>query len=101
MAYTIEFARSVREDLKSFHKGDRVRILEAIEVHLTQEPTRQSKSRIKRLRPGTRPPFRLRVDNIRVYYGVMEDTRKVIVYGVVAKERALDWLASFSEEGQR
>jgi mRNA-degrading endonuclease RelE of RelBE toxin-antitoxin system len=73
MAYTIEFARGVGEDLKSFRKGDQVRILEAIEVHLSQEPTRQSKSRIKRLRSGTRPPFRLRVDNVRVYYDVAEE----------------------------
>ncbi len=98
MAYTVEFARSVWDDLKSFRKGDQVRVLEAIEVHLTQEPTRQSKSRIKRLRPGTRPPFRLRVDNIRVYYDVVEDAQKVIVYGIVEKERSLEWLASFDRE---
>jgi hypothetical protein len=36
-----------------------------------------------------------------VYYDVMEGTQKVIVYGIVAKERSLDWLASFSEEEQR
>jgi mRNA interferase RelE/StbE len=98
MAYTVEFARSVWDDLKSFRKGDQVRVLEAIEVHLTQEPTRQSKSRIKRLRPGTRPPFRLRVDDIRVYYDVVEDAQKVIVYGIDEKERSLEWLASFDRE---
>lgn len=98
MVYTIEFAQDVWDDLKSFRKRDQVRILEAIEVHLTQEPMRQSKSRIKRLRPGTRPPFRLRVGNVRVYYDVAEDAQKVIVYGIVAKEHSLAWLASFGRE---
>ncbi len=98
MAFKIELVQEARADLKALPKSDQVRVLTAIEVHLTQEPLRQSKSRIKRLRPGTRPPFRLRVDDIRVYYDVVEDTRTVVVYGIVEKRHSLDWLASFGHE---
>ena len=68
MAFKIELAQEAWEDLNSFRKRDQVRILDAIEVHLSNEPTRLSKSRIKHLRPDTRPPYRLRIDEIRVYY---------------------------------
>jgi hypothetical protein len=40
-------------------KGEQVKILKAIETHLTYEHKLQSKSRIKRLRAGTQPPYRL------------------------------------------
>jgi len=98
MAFKIELVQEARADLKALPKGDQVRVLTAIEVHLTQEPMRQSKSRIKRLRAGTRPPFRLRVDDIRVYYDVAEDAQMVIVYGIVEKRYSLDWLASFGRK---
>ena len=41
-------------------------VTEAIERHLTHEPTKISKSRIKRLRGLSQPQYRLRVGDIRV-----------------------------------
>ena len=53
----------------------------------------QSCSRIKQLRPGTYPPYRLRVDEIRVYYDVDEARRLVVVLGIVPKSKCAAWLA--------
>jgi len=45
----------------------RAEVRDAIEVHLRHEPTKVSKSRIKRLRGLSQPQFRLRVGDIRVF----------------------------------
>lgn len=98
MPYTIDFQADAWQDLKALRKGEQVKILKAIETHLSHEPTRQSKSRIKRLRLGTRPPYRLRVDEFRVYYDVAMEEQIVTVYGVMSKELSLDWLAAFAQK---
>ncbi len=57
----------------------------------------QSRSRIKQLRPGTYPPYRLRVDDIRVYYDVDETRRLVVVLGIVPKSASAAWLAGAND----
>lgn len=52
-----------------------------------------SKSRIKRLRGLSRPQYRLRVDEIRVFYDVAGGTVEILA--VVAKSEAESWLAQF------
>ncbi len=98
MTFKIELVQEAWEDLNSFRKRDQVHILDAIEVHLSHEPTRLSKSRIKHLRSGTRPPYRLRIDEVRVYYDVSLEMQTVLVYGIVHKEHSLEWLAKFAEQ---
>ena len=98
MPYIIDFEADALDDLKALRKGERVKVLKAIEEHLTYEPTRQSKSRIKRLRPGGQPPYRLRVDTLRVYYDVQTDSKSVTIYGIVDKGRSLEWLAAFAQK---
>lgn len=68
----------------------------AIERHLRHEPTTVSKSRIKRLRGLRQPQYRLRVDDIRVFYDVTET--QVQILAVVTKEQAQGWL---DEQGTR
>ena len=63
-------------------------------MHLTHEPTKVSKSRIKRLRGLSQPQYRLRVDDIRVFYDVTET--QVQVLAIVTKAEAQSWL---DEEG--
>ena len=62
---------------------DRSAVREAIEQHLRFQPQRLSKSRIKRLRGMTRPQYRLRVGEIRVFYDVSEQAVEVLA--IVAK----------------
>ena len=79
---------------------DRAKVLDRIARHLTDEPTAQSRSRIKRLRAGTYPLFRLRVDDIRVYYDVNEAKQLVIVLGIVPKSESAAWLAGSTGHGR-
>ena len=98
MPYWIEFVGAAKDDLRVLRKSARVKVLDRIETHLSYQPTLQSKSRIKTLRPGTHPPYRLRVDKFRVYYDVNESERLVIVYGVVQKAQSADWLSRSTKE---
>ena len=67
-----------------------------LEQHLRHEPTKVSRSRIKRLRGLRRPQFRLRVDEIRVFYDVRE--KNVEVLAIVPKSKATQWL---EQEGEK
>jgi mRNA-degrading endonuclease RelE of RelBE toxin-antitoxin system len=98
VAYAIDFEPDALKELKTLRKADQVKILAAIQLQLTHEPTRQSKSRVKQMRPGTRPPYRLRVDEFRIYYDVLIDAMIVIIYGVVDKEYSLAWLDTFAKK---
>ena len=62
----------------------------ALEVHLTHEPTKVSKSGIKKLRGLSQPHYRLRVADIRVFYDATET--QVQVLAVVSKTEAQAWL---------
>ena len=68
----------------------RGRVGDAIELHLRHEPTKVSKSRIKRLRGLDRPQYRLRVDEVRVFYDVSEGSVQVLA--IVPKSQADAWL---------
>ena len=72
----------------------RTGVATALAVHLTHEPTKVSKSRIKRLRGLSQPQYRLRVGDIRVFYDVTET--QVQVLAIVTKAEAQSWL---NEEG--
>ncbi len=67
--------------------------------HLRHEPTKTSKTRIKRLRGLSRPQYRLRVgDDIRVFYDVTEDTVEVLA--IVPKSEANEWLERYGESDE-
>jgi mRNA-degrading endonuclease RelE of RelBE toxin-antitoxin system len=95
MAFEIILAPEAVADLRRLSAYDRAKARDAMEVHLRHEPTKVSKSRIKRLRGLSRPQYRLRVDELRVFYDVAGE--EVQVLAVVAKPDADAWLA---EEGQ-
>jgi mRNA interferase RelE/StbE len=90
MAFEIILAPQAVMALKALPVPLRTGIKEAIQRHLTQEPTKVSKSRIKRLRGLSRPQYRLRVDDIRVFYDVTET--QVQVLAIVTKADAQAWL---------
>jgi mRNA-degrading endonuclease RelE of RelBE toxin-antitoxin system len=90
MAYEIILAPSAVKELEALRADIRGRVRDAIEIHLRHEPTKVSKSRIKRLRGLDRPQYRLRVDEVRVFYDVAQET--VHVLAVVSKAQAEAWL---------
>ena len=93
MRYEIVLAPEAIEDLRALPAATRVEVKRALETHLRNEPTKLSRSRIKRLRGISRPQYRLRVDEIRVFYDVREGSVEVLA--VVEKLEASSWLAKF------
>jgi mRNA-degrading endonuclease RelE of RelBE toxin-antitoxin system len=93
MAYRILLAPEAVEDLRRLKVNLRTVVQAAMRTHLTHEPTKLSKSRIKRLRGLARPQYRLRVDEVRVFYDIVG--RTVEVLAIVAKSEAEAWLAQF------
>lgn len=71
-------------------------VRDAIERHLRVEPTKQSKSRIKRLRGVRRPQYRLRVEELRVFFDVVGE--RVEILAIVSKLDASGWLDLIGEK---
>ena len=90
MRHDIIFSPEANDDFRSLRAFDRAAVRDAINEHLLHEPTRQSKSRIKRLRGVRMPQFRLRVGGIRVFYDVRESDVEIL--GIVDKSFAAEWL---------
>jgi mRNA-degrading endonuclease RelE of RelBE toxin-antitoxin system len=70
---TIQYTEEAEADIVSLRKFDQRKILSAIFRHLGKNPTKESKSRIKRMRQPFWCQFRLRVEDYRVYYDVEAD----------------------------
>lgn len=90
-AYTIILKRSAIADLDALRKYDATQIANAMERHLQHDPTKEGKSRIKRLRGISNPDYRLRVGAYRVFYVVDEDARQVDVLRVMHKDQTLTY----------
>ena len=95
MAYEIRVTENAREDFLALDARWRSTLKIAMETHLRHEPAKVSKSRIKRLGGLRQPQYRLRVDDIRVFYDIHGD--HVDVLGIVPKSRADEWLARYSK----
>ena len=93
MRFEILLAPEAIEDLRKLKAGDRTAVKEALETHLRHEPTKTSRSRIKCLRGVARPQYRLRVEEVRVFYDVSGSTVEVLA--IVPKPEAESWLAQF------
>ncbi len=99
MRYEILLGPEAVEDLQSLKANVRAEVRDAIDRHLRHQPTKTSKSRIKRLRGWSRPQFRLRVgDDIRVFYDVTEDTVEVLA--IVPKSETEHWLERYGESDE-
>src|SRR2546430_1905689 len=85
--YKIVYAESVVNELAALRARERARILDAIDVQLAHEPTRQTRNR-KRL-TGLVPPWeheepvwQLRVGDYRIFYAVNETNPVVTVRAI-------------------
>jgi len=96
MAFRLEFDPEARADLKAMRAFERTATLDMIERVLAQSPTITSRSRIKRLRGLDSPEYRLRVDEIRVFYDVIDDL--VYVLRVLPKSDADQYLKDMGYE---
>lgn len=69
---------------------ERAQVRDALEQYLRHQPTKTSRSRIKRLRGLLKPQYRLRIGTLRVFYDVFED--RVEILAIVTKAQAETWL---------
>ena len=90
MRFEIVLAPEAVRSFRTMPANRRAEVRDAMERHLRHEPTRVSKSRIKRLRGMSQPQFRLRVGEIRVFYDVTSEAVEVLA--IVTKEEAARWL---------
>lgn len=95
MRYEIILAPEAANDLKILDAHLRSAIRDALERHLRHEPKKVSKSRIKRLRGLSRPQYRLRVGEIRVYYDVSKEAVEVLA--IISKAQSEAWLREAGE----
>ena len=95
MPFEIVLAPEAVEDLQGLKARLRATVREAFETHLRYQPTRTSRSRIKRLRGLARPQYRLRVEEVWVFYDVAGNTVEILA--IVAKSEAETWLTQFGE----
>ncbi len=95
MRYEIILSPEAEEDFHGLKAYLRASVRDAIERHLRHEPTKTSKSRIKRLRGLSRPKFRLGVGEVRVFYDVLEGVVEILA--IVPKSEAESWLRKVGE----
>lgn len=95
MRHEIILAPEAANDLRRLKAHFCAEIRDALERHLRHEPTKTSKSRIKRLRGMSRPQYRLRVGEVRVFYDVSGSSVEVLA--IVAKSQAEAWLRQVGE----
>jgi mRNA-degrading endonuclease RelE of RelBE toxin-antitoxin system len=90
LRYEIVLSPETAEDLRDLKANVRAAVKAAIEQHLRHEPAKVSKSRIKRLKGLSRPQYRLRVEDIRVFYDLAKNAVEVLA--IVPKGEADAWL---------
>jgi mRNA interferase RelE/StbE len=95
MRFDIVLTPEAIEDLRRLGANDRSAVRQAMETHLRNEPTKISKSRIKRLRGMAQPQYRLRVGEIRVFYDVVETS--VVALAIILKSEAHTWLEEWGK----
>jgi|SRR5437588_9324083 len=95
MRYELVLAPEAIEDLRKLRTHVRAVVRDALETYLRHEPAKTSKSRIKRLRGVRRPQYRLRVEEIRIFYDVSEGAVEVLA--IIPKSQATAWLAQWGE----
>ena len=96
MRFEISLAPEAVQDLKKLKAHQKSAVRAGIEKHLRYEPRKISKSRIKRLRGLRRPQYRLRLDEIRVFYDVSE--RSVEILAIIPKSQAVSWIEQLGEK---
>lgn len=95
MKYEIVLAPEAVQDFKRLSARERAIVSDHIEMHLRHTPGKTSRTRIKHLRGLSRPQYRLRIDDIRVFYDITE--KIVEILAIIPKSRAEDWLAEYGE----
>ena len=96
MPYEVILKPEAVKDLDGLRKYDVATIADAIERHLTSNPQKTSRTRIKRLRGKQDADYRLRVGDYRVFYTIDDEELTVFVLRILHKQQTVE---SYKEEG--
>jgi mRNA interferase RelE/StbE len=96
MRYEIVLSPEAVKDFRNLRSHLRATVRDGIEEHLRHEPTRETRSRIRRLRGVSRPQYRLRIGDVRIFYDVSDNV--VHVLAIVLKAEAQKWLEALEAE---
>ena len=95
MSYVVVVAQSAQEQFQKLDARWRLALKCAMREHLQTAPAKLSKSRIKRLRGLRQPQYRLRVDEMRVFYDINEPAKRGEVLSFVEKPETSQWLQDY------
>ena len=95
--FGIELKPGAIADMDALRKFDATQIADAMQKHLQDEPTKETKSRIRRLRGITNPDYRLRVGQYRVFYTVDVETKTVVILRVMHKDQTKAYYEELEE----
>jgi len=84
MTFEIRFTLEALEDLRSFRKRERSRIVDEVENQLKHQTNEETRNR-KRLRPNQLAEWELRIDRFRVFYDVELGENQVKIEAVGRK----------------
>lgn len=96
VAYRVVLTDNAIEDFKALDAGWRTIVREALRIHLTHEPRKESRSRIKRIKDLNHPQYRLKIDGIRIFYDVIDE--EVVIVAIMTKEKTDEWLEEHGEK---
>jgi mRNA interferase RelE/StbE len=97
MSFDIVLAPEAVDDVRGLKANVRATVKDALNKHLSMEPEKTSRSRIKRLRGLSKPQYRLRVGDLRVFYDVSLADQRVEILAIVPKSETDKWLAQFGK----
>ncbi|HET9619619.1 MAG TPA: type II toxin-antitoxin system RelE/ParE family toxin [Pseudolabrys sp.] len=97
MPFEIILAPEAVEDFRGLKANVRAAVRDALGRHLRHEPRKLSRARIKRLRGLSRPQYRLRVDDVRIFYDVTETTVEILA--ILSKSEVEEWLTRHGNPG--
>ena len=83
--FWIQLTEDSTSEMNALRAFDRTKVVQAMFTHLTHEPTKVSRSRIKKMDQPFWSQYRLRIEDFRVYYDVDEDTRRVTILRILKK----------------
>jgi mRNA interferase RelE/StbE len=93
MTYEIVLTDTAKRHYAGMDARSRARVKDGMKDHLSHEPMKVSRSRIKRLREMEQPEYRLRLDPYRVFYDVIGPT--VVVLAIVPKDGTAESLNAY------
>ncbi|HVC95253.1 MAG TPA: hypothetical protein VND64_16275 [Pirellulales bacterium] len=88
MVYQIQYSPASEEHLRVLSARQRATVFDTVEEQLAHQPSVETRNR-KSMRPNSVAPWELRIDDLRVYYDVVDEPEKrVTILAVGRKDRS-------------